>query len=75
VSPHFALGFRGDVRVHDVEDPELTQLGHAGDVPLRVSRALVDTDAVIVVTAAETVLHGGPAALLAAGGAQALRAA
>jgi hypothetical protein len=35
----------------------------------------VETDAVVVVTAAETVLHGGPAALLAAGGPEALRAA
>ena len=43
--------------------------------PLRVNRALVETDLVVVVSAAETVLHGGPAALLAAAGADALRAA
>ena len=44
-------------------------------MPLRASPALVETDAVVTVTAAESVLHGGPAALLAAGGAEALRAA
>ena len=47
----------------------------AGNVPLRVNRALVDTDAVVVVTAAETVVHGGPAALIAAAGPEAIRAA
>ena len=41
---------------------------------MRVNRALVETDLVIVVSAAESVLHGGPAALLAAAGADALRA-
>jgi hypothetical protein len=35
----------------------------------------VETDLVVVVTGAETVLHGGPAALLAAAGASAQRAA
>jgi len=40
-----------------------------------VNCALVETDLVVVVTAAESVLHGGPAALLAASGADAQRAA
>jgi hypothetical protein len=75
VSPHFALGFRGEVRVHDVEDPELVPLGEADEVPLRASPALVETDLVVVLSAAETVLHGGPATLLTAGGPEALRAA
>jgi hypothetical protein len=75
VSPRFALDFRGDVVVHDVEDPELAELGEAEGIPLRANRSLVETDVVVVVTAAETVLHGGPAALLAAGGREALRAA
>jgi hypothetical protein len=35
----------------------------------------VETDAVVAVTAAQSVLHGGPAALLAAAGREALRAA
>ncbi len=75
VPPPFAREFRGSVRVHDAEDPSLAELGAVDDVPLRVDRTLVETDAVVVVTAAESVLHGGPAALLAAGGPEALRAA
>jgi hypothetical protein len=75
VSPRFARSFRGEALVHDVEDESLVDLGSADGVPLRASRALVETDAVVTVTAAESVLHGGPAALLAAGGAEALRAA
>jgi lactate racemase-like protein len=66
VVPEFALRFHGDVDVHDAEAPELVEIGFHEGVPLRVHRALVETDAVVVVTAAETVLHGGPAALLAA---------
>jgi hypothetical protein len=75
VSPDFARRFRGRVAIHDVEDPDLIEVGRVGRVPLRVNRALVETDLVVVVTAAETVLHGGPAALLAAAGREALRAA
>ncbi len=40
-----------------------------------MNRALTETDLVVIVTAAETVLHGGPSALLRAAGADALRAA
>lgn len=75
VSPGLARRFHGEVVVHDAEDPQLVPLGDAGEVPLRVNRALVEADAVIVVSAAESVLHGGPAALLAAGGPEALRRA
>jgi lactate racemase-like protein len=75
VTPIFARSFRGRVHVHDCEDPKLLELGEAEEVPLRANRALVDSDLVVTVTAAETVLHGGPAALLAAGGSAALRAA
>ena len=75
VSARFARTFHGEMVVHDVEDEGLVDLGEANGVPLRASRALVEADAVVIVTAAETVLHGGPAALLAAGGAEALRAA
>ena len=75
VSPQFARTFHGEVVVHDVEDERLVELGGSNGVPLRASRALVETDAVVTVTAAESVLHGGPAALLAAGGTEALRAA
>ena len=75
VTPELARRFHGNVVVHDVEDPELVTLEAASRPLLRVNRALVETDLVIVVTAAETVLHGGPAALLAAAGADAVRAA
>jgi Lactate racemase N-terminal domain len=75
VSPGFARSFRGRVAIHDAEDPDLVDLGAAGNVPLRVNRALVETDVVLTVSAAESVLHGGAAILLAAGGAAALRSA
>jgi hypothetical protein len=75
VSARFARSFHGDVVVHDVEDEGLVTLGESDGVPLRAARPLVEADAVVTVSAAETVLHGGPAALLAAGGREALRAA
>lgn len=75
VTPELARRFHGHVVVHDVEDPELVHLDDSSRPPLRVNRALLETDLVIVVSAAESVLHGGPAALLAAGGPEALRAA
>jgi hypothetical protein len=71
VTPELARRFHGHVVVHDAEDADLV----AVDDRLRVSRALAETDLVVVVTAAETVLHGGPAALLAATGAETQRAA
>jgi hypothetical protein len=75
VSPDFARRFHGHVEVHDVESEDLVELGTAGALPLRVHPALVNTDLVVVVTAAETVLHGGPAALVGAAGPEVLRAA
>ncbi len=75
VTPGFALRFHGEVAVHDAEDPDLVEVGSHAGTPLRIHRALVETDLVVSVTAAETVLHGGPAALLAAAGAEAIRAA
>jgi len=75
VTPELARRFHGRVVVHDVEDPELVELDEGSQPPLRVNRALADTDLVVVVTAAESVLHGGPAALLGAAGGDALRAA
>jgi Lactate racemase N-terminal domain len=75
VSPEFARRFHGHVEVHDVESDDLVEIGATGSVPLRVHPALVRTDVVVVVTAAETVLHGGPAALVGASGAEVLRAA
>jgi Lactate racemase N-terminal domain len=75
VPPEFRRRFRGRVIVHDAEADDLVELGQEGSVPLRVNPALVETDLVVTVTAAETVLHGGPAALLGASGHEALRAA
>jgi hypothetical protein len=61
VTPEFARRFHGRVAVHDAEDPALVDVG-----PARVHPALVETELVVAVTAAETVLHGGAGALLAA---------
>jgi hypothetical protein len=63
--PPEARAFHGRVLVHDAADPELAPL-LVGDTEVRVNRALVETDLVVVVSSAETVLHGGPGALLAA---------
>ncbi|MDX6514685.1 MAG: lactate racemase [Gaiellaceae bacterium] len=75
VTPDFARRFHGLVVVHDVEAEDLVQIGQAGQIPLRVNPTLLDADVVVVVTAAETVLHGGPGALLGACGREAIRAA
>ncbi len=75
VSPEFARRFKGRVEVHDAESEDLRDVGTTGHVPLRVHPSLVETDAVVTVTAAETVLHGGPGALLSASGPASLRAA
>ena len=74
LAPIVARRFRGRVEAHDAESPDLVLLD-TGRTPLRVSPHLVETDLVIVVSAAETVLHGGPATLLGACGAETLRAA
>jgi hypothetical protein len=75
VLPELARRFSGTVEIHDVERPDLVELTVGGGVHLRVHPSLVDTDAVVVLSSAETLLHGGPATLLAASGAEALRAA
>ena len=75
VLPGLARRFSGRVDIHDVEREDLVELAHESGVPLRVNPALVETDAVVVVSAAETLLHGGPATLMAAAGPEALRAA
>jgi hypothetical protein len=75
VTPEFRRRFKGRVVVHDAEAEDLVELGRTGNASLRVNPALVETDLVVTVTAAETVLHGGPASLLAATGRESLRAA
>jgi hypothetical protein len=75
VTPEFALRFRGEVAVHDAEAEDLLTVGEHEGMPLRVHPAIADSDAVVVISAAETVLNGGPATLLAASSADAMRAA
>ncbi len=75
VPPEFRRRFKGRVIVHDAEAEDLVELGEEDGVPLRVNPAVVETDLVVVVTGAENVLYGGPAALLAATGRESLRAA
>src|SRR5215210_186883 len=60
VPPEFRRRFRGRVIVHDAESEDLVDVGGIGNVPVRVGRALLETDLVVTVTAAETVLNGGP---------------
>jgi lactate racemase-like protein len=73
VPPDFARRFRGRVEVHDAERDDLVEM--LLDRRLRVHPALVEADVVVPVTAAETVLHGGAAALLSAADPMSLRAA
>jgi hypothetical protein len=75
VLPELARRFSGTVEIHDVERPDLVELTVDEPVSLRIHPALVETDAVVVVSSAETLLHGGPATLLAASCPEALRAA
>lgn len=75
VAPEIARRFRGRVEVHDAEAPDLVHIGEAGRTTLRVNPLLVETDLVVCVSAAETVLHGGPGVLLGASGASTVRAA
>ncbi len=75
VPPEFARRFRGSVEVHDVESPDLVPLPIEGRKDVRVHRALVDTDLVLTVSAAETVLHGGPNLLIGASDPATIRAA
>jgi hypothetical protein len=60
--PPQARAFRGRVLVHDAESDELVPLGASA----RIHPALVETDLVLAITAAETILHGGPGTLVAA---------
>jgi Lactate racemase N-terminal domain len=74
VTPELRRRFHGRLAVHDAADPALA--GLPADAPrVRVAPELVETDLVLVVSAAETVLHGGPATLLAAADADTQRRA
>jgi len=74
VTPELRRRFHGRVEVHDAADPALPGIP-PGAPRVRIARELVETDLVVVVSAAETVLHGGPATLLAAADAETQRRA
>jgi hypothetical protein len=74
VTPELRRRFHGRVAVHDAADPALPGIP-PGAPRVRVARELVETDLVVAVSAAETVLHGGPATLLAAADAETQRRA
>jgi hypothetical protein len=63
--PPPARAFRGEVLVHDAEDPGLVPIAARDGSTVRIHPAVTDADVVVVVGAAETVLHGGPGSLLA----------
>jgi Lactate racemase N-terminal domain len=69
--PPQARGFHGRVVVHDASAPELVPLVDA----VRINPAALDADLTLVVSSAETVVHGGPGALLAACDAETVRSA
>jgi hypothetical protein len=64
--PPEAREYRGRVLVHDAAADDLIPLSLSDDTDARVHHALVETDLVVIVSSAETVLHGGPGALLSA---------
>jgi hypothetical protein len=72
--PDRARDFRGQVLVHDCEADDLRAVA-LDDRTIRVHPALVETDVVVAVGAAETVLHGAVGALIDACAAGAIRAA
>lgn len=72
--PDRARAYRGKVVVHDCEADDLRVLA-LDDRLARVHPALVDTDIIVTVGAAETVLHGGPTALVDACAAGVIRSA
>lgn len=61
--PDQAREFRGAIVVHDCEADDLRPVV-AGDHSTRVHPALVETDLIVTVGAAESVLHGGATALV-----------
>ena len=71
--PARARRFHGSVAVHDCEADDLRPVGEVAGAEVRGHPSLLDTDLVVVVSAAETVLHGGPSALLGACGAGVVR--
>ena len=71
--PPQARDFHGRVLVHDAADPGLRDIDLGGGTGAGIHSAIVDAELVLVVSSAETVLHGGPAALVAACDADTIR--
>jgi hypothetical protein len=75
LSPPAARSFRGRLVVHDSADPGLVPLG--ADSPetgtVRVHPDLLDTDATLVLGAAESIVDGGPGTLVAAANSATIR--
>ena len=71
--PPQAREYRGRVLVHDAADPLLVPLDLGDGTRVAIEPAIVDTDLIVVVSSAETVLQGGPAALLSACDAETIR--
>ncbi len=67
--PLQARAFRGKVLVHDATRTDLRELEIDGGETVAIHDAVLDTDLVVCVTAAETSEHGGACALLACCGA------
>lgn len=65
LTPARARSFRGFVLAHDCTGTDLRELAGAA-APARIAAAVLDTDLVVTVGAAESAEHGGAAALLAA---------
>jgi hypothetical protein len=64
--PPEARAFHGRVLVHDAEDPSLVPIAEWAGRTIRINPSVTEADVVVVVGAAETVLHGGPGTLLSA---------
>jgi hypothetical protein len=62
--PTRARDFRGTVVVHDAAAAGLRELALQGAPPVRIHEALLDTDLIVTVTAAETSERGGAGVLL-----------
>jgi hypothetical protein len=69
--PPQARAFHGQVLVHDAADPALAALSES----VRINRSVVETDLVLVISSAETIVDGGPGTLLAACDAETVRSA
>ena len=75
VPPEFARRFRGSVEIHDAESPDLVPVSLAGSREARVHPSLIETDLILTISAAETVLHGGAGLFVGASDAATVRRA